>query len=186
MDDFWHRSESDHRGAGDDQAHAGCDSSSACGGTCFNCSRRPAGRNAGVPAKGLTGQAYEGHYFWDMEIYVMPFLIYTAPRIAEPVEVPPRHARPGAGSGAGTQPAGALFPWRTISGEEASVLRRRHRAVPHQRRHRVRAEEVRRRHRRPGVPPRVRRRDARRDRRPLVRPRLLLRPRTAASSASTA
>ena len=38
--------------------------------------------NAGVPAKGLTGQAYEGHYFWDMEIYVMPFLIYTAPRIA--------------------------------------------------------------------------------------------------------
>ena len=36
--------------------------------------------NAGVPAKGLTGQAYEGHYFWDMEIYVMPFLIYTAPR----------------------------------------------------------------------------------------------------------
>jgi alpha,alpha-trehalose phosphorylase len=23
---------------------------------------------AGVPAKGLTGQAYEGHYFWDTEI----------------------------------------------------------------------------------------------------------------------
>src|SRR4051794_13467952 len=38
--------------------------------------------NAGVPAKGLTGQAYEGHYFWDMEIYVMPFLVYTAPAVA--------------------------------------------------------------------------------------------------------
>src|SRR5262252_2593621 len=25
--------------------------------------------DAGVPAKGLTGQAYEGHYFWDTEIY---------------------------------------------------------------------------------------------------------------------
>ena len=37
---------------------------------------------AGVPAKGLTGQGYEGHYFWDTEIYVLPFLIYTAPRIA--------------------------------------------------------------------------------------------------------
>ncbi|MDF2460368.1 MAG: treP, partial [Nitrospira sp.] len=37
----------------------------------------------GVPAKGLTGQAYEGHYFWDTEIYVLPFLIYTAPRIAK-------------------------------------------------------------------------------------------------------
>lgn len=38
---------------------------------------------AGIPAKGLTGRAYEGHYFWDTEIYVLPFLIYTAPRIAK-------------------------------------------------------------------------------------------------------
>src|SRR5207342_3647534 len=37
---------------------------------------------AGVPAKGLTGQAYEGHYFWDTEVYVLPFLSYTQPRIA--------------------------------------------------------------------------------------------------------
>ena len=28
----------------------------------------------GIPAKGLTGSAYEGHYFWDTEIYVLPFL----------------------------------------------------------------------------------------------------------------
>src|SRR4026209_1935512 len=39
--------------------------------------------NAGVPAKGMTGQAYEGHYFWDTEIYVLPFLTYTSPRIAK-------------------------------------------------------------------------------------------------------
>ena len=26
----------------------------------------------GIPAKGLTGQAYEGHYFWDTEVYVAP------------------------------------------------------------------------------------------------------------------
>ena len=39
--------------------------------------------NTGVPAKGLTGAAYEGHYFWDSEIYVLPFLTYTAPRIAK-------------------------------------------------------------------------------------------------------
>src|SRR5208337_3599760 len=37
---------------------------------------------AGIPAKGLTGQAYEGHYFWDTEVYVLPFLTYTQPRIA--------------------------------------------------------------------------------------------------------
>ena len=38
--------------------------------------------DAGVPAKGLTGKAYEGHYFWDTEIYLLPFLIYTSPQIA--------------------------------------------------------------------------------------------------------
>ena len=47
----------------------------------------------GVPAKGLTGHGYEGHYFWDTEIYVLPFLIYTSPqRRAEPPAVPVSHA----------------------------------------------------------------------------------------------
>src|SRR5262245_40537767 len=32
--------------------------------------------DTGVAAKGLTGQAYEGHYFWDTEIYLLPFLTY--------------------------------------------------------------------------------------------------------------
>jgi alpha,alpha-trehalose phosphorylase len=39
--------------------------------------------DAGVPAKGLTGRAYEGHYFWDTEIYLLPFLTYTSPWIAK-------------------------------------------------------------------------------------------------------
>ena len=78
--------------------------------------------NAGVPAKGLTGQAYEGHYFWDMEIYVMPFLIYTAPHVARNL-LKFRHgmldkARERARE---LNQRGALFPWRTISGEEASA-----------------------------------------------------------------
>jgi len=76
----------------------------------------------GVPAKGLTGQAYEGHYFWDTEIYVLPFLIYTSPRIAENL-LRFRHsmldkARERA---AELHQKGALFPWRTINGEEASA-----------------------------------------------------------------
>ena len=37
---------------------------------------------AGVPAKGLTGSGYSGHYFWDTEVYVLPFLAYTTPRWA--------------------------------------------------------------------------------------------------------
>jgi hypothetical protein len=30
-------------------------------------------------AQGLAGEAYEGHYFWDTEIYLLPFLTYTSP-----------------------------------------------------------------------------------------------------------
>jgi alpha,alpha-trehalose phosphorylase len=78
--------------------------------------------HAGVPAKGLTGQAYEGHSFWDTEIYMLPFLIYTSPQTArnllsfryqmlEQARVYARHL--------GHQ--GAMFPWRTINGDEASA-----------------------------------------------------------------
>src|SRR5690606_19527405 len=36
----------------------------------------------GIPAKGVSGSGYSGHYFWDTEIYVLPFLSYTTPRLA--------------------------------------------------------------------------------------------------------
>jgi len=76
---------------------------------------------AGIPAKGLTGQAYEGHYFWDTEVYVLPFLSYTQPRIARNL-LRFRHSMLGrARERAGEMnQRGALFPWRTINGEEAS------------------------------------------------------------------
>lgn len=76
----------------------------------------------GIPAKGLTGQGYEGHYFWDTETYVLPFLSYTQPRIARNL-LRFRHsmlerARQRARD---LNQRGALFPWRTINGEEASA-----------------------------------------------------------------
>ncbi len=78
--------------------------------------------NTGVPAKGLTGDAYEGHYFWDSEIYLLPFLIYTSPRIAKNLLLfrynMLDHARTRARE---LNHRGAMFPWRTISGEEASA-----------------------------------------------------------------
>jgi alpha,alpha-trehalose phosphorylase len=76
----------------------------------------------GVAAKGLTGQAYEGHYFWDTEIYVLPFLIYTAPRIARNL-LRFRHSMLGKARDRAKElrQKGALFPWRTINGEEASA-----------------------------------------------------------------
>jgi alpha,alpha-trehalose phosphorylase len=78
--------------------------------------------DAGVPAKGLTGQAYEGHYFWDSEIYLLPFLIYTSPRIAKNLLTFRYKMLPQARARARQLGhRGAMFPWRTISGEEASA-----------------------------------------------------------------
>jgi alpha,alpha-trehalose phosphorylase len=78
--------------------------------------------NAGVPAKGLTGQAYEGHYFWDTEIYLLPFLTYTSPRIARNLLTFRYTMLPQARAQARQLGhRGAMFPWRTISGEEASA-----------------------------------------------------------------
>jgi alpha,alpha-trehalose phosphorylase len=78
--------------------------------------------DTGVAAKGLTGQAYEGHYFWDTETYLLPFLIYTSPRIAKNLLTFRYKMLPQARVRA-TQLGhrGAMFPWRTISGEEASA-----------------------------------------------------------------
>jgi len=78
--------------------------------------------NSGVAAKGLTGQAYEGQYFWDTEIYLLPFLIYTSPEIAKNL----LRFRYGMLDQARARARelshrGALFPWRTINGEEASA-----------------------------------------------------------------
>ncbi len=43
-----------------------------------------AGRDGrtGMGAKGLSGEGYEGHYFWDTEMYVLPVLVYTEPEAA--------------------------------------------------------------------------------------------------------
>ena len=76
----------------------------------------------GVAAKGVTGSGYDGHYFWDMEMYVLPFLTYTHPeaaraalgfRLATLPQALDRASELGIG--------GALFPWRTIDGREASA-----------------------------------------------------------------
>jgi alpha,alpha-trehalose phosphorylase len=75
----------------------------------------------GVPAKGLTGRGYDGHYFWDVEIYVQPFLLYTFPDVTRRL-LTFRHAMLDAARRQAETVGehGALFPWRTISGAEAS------------------------------------------------------------------
>ncbi|MFF5402782.1 glycoside hydrolase family 65 protein [Streptomyces misionensis] len=75
-----------------------------------------------IPAKGLTGSGYDGHAFWDTEMFVLPLLTHTAPAaVAEALrwrystldEARERAAQLGL--------AGAAFPWRTIAGPEGSA-----------------------------------------------------------------
>jgi alpha,alpha-trehalose phosphorylase len=76
----------------------------------------------GIPAKGVSGSGYEGHYFWDTETYVLPFLSYTSPSVARGalrfryLMLPAARRR-----AAELSNTGALYPWRTINGEEASA-----------------------------------------------------------------
>jgi alpha,alpha-trehalose phosphorylase len=75
----------------------------------------------GIPVKGLTGQAYDGNYFWDTEMYLLPFLIYTAPDIAGSLlNFRYRMLDKARERAKEVGEQGALFPWRTIDGEEAS------------------------------------------------------------------
>lgn len=84
-----------------------------------------AGRDGrtGMGAKGLSGEGYEGHYFWDTEMYVLPVLIYTEPGTARSLLEYRFSTLEQARDRAKVlgHPKGALFPWRTINGEEAST-----------------------------------------------------------------
>ena len=76
----------------------------------------------GIAAKGVTGSGYSGHYFWDTEIYLVPFLAYTSPLWARNALSVRQDMLPLARKRARMlNEAGALFPWRTINGEEASA-----------------------------------------------------------------
>ncbi|HLZ24454.1 MAG TPA: family 65 glycosyl hydrolase, partial [Ktedonobacterales bacterium] len=74
-----------------------------------------------IPAKGLTGSGYDGHAFWDTEIFVLPVLTLTLPYTAADalrwrhliLDKAKDHAKE-----LGLR--GAAFPWRTIRGAESS------------------------------------------------------------------
>lgn len=75
-----------------------------------------------VSAKGLSGEGYEGHYFWDTEIYILPFFTLTHPDLARSLLAFRSQTLPAARARARElgHRQGALFPWRTISGQECS------------------------------------------------------------------
>ncbi|MBP0451891.1 glycoside hydrolase family 65 protein [Kitasatospora sp. RG8] len=74
-----------------------------------------------IPAKGLTGPGYDGHSFWDTETYVLPVLTYCLPSAVNQALRWRHTTLPLARERAGQLGlAGAVFPWRTIRGEECS------------------------------------------------------------------
>lgn len=76
----------------------------------------------GIPAKAVTAGGYEGHYFWDTEVYVLPFLAYTNPEAARKLlRFRYRMLDAARARAAELNERGALYPWRTINGEEASA-----------------------------------------------------------------
>lgn len=76
-----------------------------------------------VPAKGLSGEGYEGHYFWDTEIYVFPVIQLTHPEIGRELLKHRYHMLDHARNRAIElgHNKGAAYPWRTISGKECSA-----------------------------------------------------------------
>lgn len=77
----------------------------------------------GIPAKGLSGSGYSGHYFWDMETFTVPFLTYTNPENArKALEFRYRMLPAAKKRAAAMNVDGALYPWRTINGEEGSAF----------------------------------------------------------------
>jgi alpha,alpha-trehalose phosphorylase len=74
-----------------------------------------------IPAKGLTGPGYDGHTFWDAERFILPVLTYAAPQAAGDA-LRWRHSTLDLARERAAQLglAGAVFPWRTIRGQECS------------------------------------------------------------------
>ncbi|WP_343517977.1 glycosyl hydrolase family 65 protein [Sphingomonas sp.] len=74
-------------------------------------------------AKGLTGEGYEGHYFWDTEAFMLPVLAVLAPEVARAMLVYRYRTLDAAKANARAlnHEAGALYAWRTIGGRECSA-----------------------------------------------------------------
>jgi len=84
-----------------------------------------AGRDgrSSAAAKGLTGEGYEGHYFWDTEAFMLPVLALVAPEVARAMLVYRFRTLDAARANARAldHPSGALYAWRTIAGRECSA-----------------------------------------------------------------
>ena len=104
------------------------------------CRPAPAPSAARIGAKGLTGEGYDGHTFWDTETFCLPVLSYVAPEAAADALRWRQSILPLAYERAeqlGAQGRGVPVAHHPRPGV-LRLLAGRHRRVPHQRRHRRR------------------------------------------------
>ena len=74
----------------------------------------PEDERVSVGARGLTGSCYKGHVFWDTEIFLLPFYIFTHPPSARALLMYRFHTLPAAREKAcALGYRGALFAWES-------------------------------------------------------------------------
>ncbi|WP_298838780.1 glycoside hydrolase family 65 protein [Clostridium sp.] len=76
-----------------------------------------------IAAKGLSGEGYEGHYFWDTEIFILPFFTLCNPKLAKGLLKYRYSILDNARERARElgHKKGAAYPWRTMIGKECSA-----------------------------------------------------------------
>ena len=75
-----------------------------------------------IGAKGLAGEGYKGHTFWDTEIFLLPYFVFSMPEVARRLEEYRYLSLPGAHAKAlhnGCE--GAQFPWESAWLDDGEV-----------------------------------------------------------------
>jgi trehalose/maltose hydrolase-like predicted phosphorylase len=82
----------------------------------------PADDHVSIGARGLTGEAYSGHVFWETEIYMLPFYVFTDPAAARALLMYRYHTLDAARRKAKAHACeGALYAWESAeTGDEAT------------------------------------------------------------------
>lgn len=76
----------------------------------------------GIAAKGLSGEGYKGHSFWDTEIFIFPYWMYTEPEVAEKLLAYRYNTIGGAYKKAQDNGyEGAMYPWESAWADDGEV-----------------------------------------------------------------
>ncbi len=75
-----------------------------------------------IGAKGLSGEGYKGHTFWDTEVFLLPKFIFQEPMTAKSLLIYRYHGLEGAKRKAKENGyEGAMYPWEAANPEDGEV-----------------------------------------------------------------